>query len=129
MYRTLAGVLAVLTGCTPTPIITRVRDPWQVAVVTVTDRGDVPHVLAEQGGGCEWRDATGLPHFCHFGDFLVTDDGALVTPEAQREGATVRLVAHLFHYGWCRRSMRRCFRRIATIAFVTPAANVASMKR
>src|SRR5262249_22379902 len=82
-----------LTACASRhPVEMRVRDPWQVAVVTVTDAGDVPRRSAT-----DWRDEEGFPHFESYGDFLVTNDGAIVTPDARQEGTTIRLLAHLFY--------------------------------
>jgi len=124
--RRIVFLLLGLTACASyDPVETRVRDPWQVAVVTVTKAGDVPR----RGRKDEWRDEEGFPHFESYGDFLITNDGAIVTPEARREGSTIRLLAHLLYHGWCRRSLHPCTIPITDIAFVTPAANVVSMRR
>ncbi len=122
MRRLLAAILAVLSGCASPPVVTRVRDPWQVAIVTVTDQGDVPRRRV-------WRDEAGFPHLVSFGDYSLTDKGSIVTPDARRDGENIRLLAHLIAYRWCTRPARRCFRRSADIAFVTPAVNVISMVR
>jgi hypothetical protein len=133
-----AVILALLAGCAPGErIATRVRDPWQVAVVRVTKTGDVPYEVAPRaaargdrgvGKPCEWRDEAGFPHFCDHGDFGVAD-GRFVTPYAARDGPSFRLTAHLLGYGWCRKPRRRCWGVRATIAFVTPASNVIAFER
>ncbi len=122
MRRVLVLVFALLPACASARVTVRVRDPWQVAVVRVTDVGDVP--LRTSGSACAWRDADGSPHFCQRGDFAVAFDGAITTPSVRRFGETVRLVAHLQRETRCRKPRRRCLLNDGEIAFVTSAANV-----